>query len=101
MISLNFIFPKTDQRVLKKYKSSDKIYQIKESLLNTSLPLNIDKNTIDYIRFFSMGKELDDSKPLSSYPLPDPSHPMPIHVHLLYLQTERITPMCCDSCNIV
>lgn len=48
-----------------------------------------------------MGKELDDGKPLSSYPLPDPSHPMPIHVHLLYLQTARITPMCCGSCNIV
>ncbi|OMJ80553.1 hypothetical protein SteCoe_19149 [Stentor coeruleus] len=100
MISLNFIFPNTDQRIVKKYKSTDKIYQIKESLLS-NLPSNINKNTIDYMRFFSMGKELSDSKTLSAYPLPDPSHPMPIHVHLLYLQTARVTPMCCDLCYIL
>lgn len=48
-----------------------------------------------------MGKELSDNKTLSDYPLPDPSHPMPIHVHLLYLQTARVTPMCCEFCYIL
>ncbi|OMJ93695.1 hypothetical protein SteCoe_3259 [Stentor coeruleus] len=100
MIALNFIFPSTDQRIIKKYKSTDKIYQIKESLLG-NLPSNINKNTIDYMRFFSMGKELSDANPLSAYPLPDPSQPMPIHVHLLYLQTARVTPMCCEFCYIL
>ena len=48
-----------------------------------------------------MGKELEDNKIISDYPLPDPSHPMPVHVHIIYSQISRINPNCCSSCYII
>ena len=48
-----------------------------------------------------MGKELEDNKTLKDYPLPDPSHPMPVHVHITYSQTPLVNPNCCGSCCII
>ena len=66
-----------------------------------SWPVQIDKAQVDYLRFFSMGKELEDNKTLKDYPLPDPSHPMPVHVHITYSQTPLVNPNCCGSCCII
>ena len=105
MIHITFIFPNTEFRVQKQYKSSEKvslnqIYRIKENLLASSLPSQFDKNSIEYLRFFSMGKELEDGKTLKSYPLPDPSHPMPIHVHVICNNTPKINSTCCGFCRL-
>ena len=63
--------------------------------------MQIDKGSIDSMRFFSMGKELDDEKSLSDYPIPDPSHSMPVHVHLIISQTPRVDASCCGFCDII
>ena len=106
MISLNFIFSNIDERIGKQFKDSTQvktsyIYEIKEFLLNNLWPKQIDKNKVEYIRFLSMGKELEDAEPLSSYPLPDPSHPLPVHVHIKYSDTQRANPNCCGGCSII
>lgn len=105
MISLNFIFPNSENRVQKNYKGSQKVidiqvYQVKENLICAGLPGQTDKNSIDYLRFFTMGKEMEDNKTLSSYPLHDPTHPLPIHVHVVYSQTPKLNSNCCGFCVV-
>ncbi|CAG9334895.1 unnamed protein product [Blepharisma stoltei] len=105
MASVCFIFPNSSQKLEASFTDDLTIRSVKQDLLAKHWPQGqISREKIDGLRFFCMGKELQDNQKLKDYSPPSPDVPIPIHVHIIKTSIEKPeshsdAKWCC-SCQI-
>ncbi|CAG9326434.1 unnamed protein product [Blepharisma stoltei] len=90
MASVCFIFPNSSQKLEAEISGELTIRSVKQDLLSKRWPQDqISREKVDSLRFFCMGKELQDDQKLRDYSLPDTNVPIPIHVHIIKTSITR------------
>ena len=106
MANVSFIFASSPRRVENTFPNDFAVADLKMHLLKENWPADlVESEKVERLRFFCMGKELEDGLKLGNISRPDNNIGIPIHVHIVkgssFSMESREDPKWCCSCSIL